>query len=63
MSMHEFENVVEESIRVLDRSKSKELDFRSLFYTLYDFQSWWDTGFTGFRVVDILLNGKIIHGI
>jgi|SRR3989339_1135665 len=61
MSMHEFENVVEESIRVLDRSKSKELDFRSLFYTLYDFQSWWDTGFTGFRVVDILLNRRYTY--
>ncbi len=54
MGMHEFEYVVEGSIKCLNKSKRDDLDYRSIFYTLYDFQKWWDTGSTEFRCIDIL---------
>lgn len=44
MGMHEIENLVKESINCLKKSHKKDLDFDSIAYTLYDFQSWWDTG-------------------
>ena len=57
MSMHEFEDLVEESIRILAASDLRDqLDVRSACWWLYDFQNHWDTGFTHFRVMDILLD-------
>jgi hypothetical protein len=62
MSMHEFEDLVEESVRVLASSKLRaELDLRSIYWWLYDFQNHWDTGFTHFRVMDSLLDARFIY--
>ncbi len=55
MGMHEFENVVEGSIRLLAREGADNLDLRSIVYALYKYQSQFDTGFTNFRLIDILL--------
>jgi hypothetical protein len=56
MSVHEFESLVEMSVQVLDADQGAEsAGLRSMFYHLYEFQHMWDTGFTQFRVMDMLL--------
>jgi hypothetical protein len=62
MSMHEFEDLVEETVRVLAGAANRDaLDLRSMFWRLYDFQNHWDTGFTHFRVMDILLEARFVY--
>jgi hypothetical protein len=62
MSMHEFEDLVEYSIRALASSTLADtLDVRSACWWLYDFQNHWDTGFTHFRVMDILLDFRFAY--
>lgn len=62
MSMHEFEDLVEASIRTLVISERREhLDLRSMFWRLYQFQNCWDTGFTHFRVMDLLLKYHFVY--
>jgi ankyrin repeat protein len=62
MSMHEIEDVVEASIRTLAENKGEHgLDLRAAFQTLYDFQDLHDTGFTNFRVMDLLLEAGYTH--
>jgi hypothetical protein len=60
--MHEFEDLVEESVRVLDKSVlNGQMDLRTFFWRLYEFQACWDTGFTHFRVIDILLKHRFVY--
>jgi len=60
--MHEFEDLVEESVKVLAASeRANQLDLRSMFWRLYDFQNHWDTGFTHFRVMDLLLQFRFVY--
>ncbi|RUO33086.1 hypothetical protein [Aliidiomarina soli] len=62
MSMHEFEDLVETSIRCLDQAGQHDsMELRTLFYNLYQFQEAWDTGFTHLRVLDILLKHKFVY--
>ena len=62
MSIHELEDLVEMSVRVLDSCQSDATsDRRSMFYHLYDFQGKWDTGFTHFRVMDILIAHRFVY--
>ena len=62
MSMHEFEDLVEYSIRALADSALRDLlDVRSVCWWLYDFQNHWDTGFTHFRVMDSLLDFRFAY--
>jgi len=62
MGMHEFEDVVEASIVVLDKNtNSYSLDMRSIFGTLYRFQEMWDTGNTYFRIIDILIKHRFMY--
>jgi len=56
MAMYEIEDVVEKSIRCLDKSSLPSMDIRDLIYNLYEFQKDWDAGFTNFRVPNILLS-------
>ncbi|MFD5552958.1 hypothetical protein ACFWIA_03860 [Streptomyces sp. NPDC127068] len=56
MSVHEIEDLVADSVRVLDRHASPgDPRVRSWFATLYRFQSGYDCSFTHFRVRDALL--------
>lgn len=56
MSEHGIEDLVEESIRLLDaRSEPGDPRVREWFATLYAFQDGYDCSFTRFRVLDILL--------
>ena len=62
MSMHEFEDLVESSIIILSKSKkAEEMDLRSVFYNLYGFQAWFDTGYTHFRLIDELLKHNFVY--
>ena len=63
MSMHEFEDVVEGSIRLLTTSHRSIEDLRCCYATLYHFQEEWDTGYTHFRVMDLLLSARYVYRI
>ena len=56
MSMHEFEDLVEASVHTLAHSqRHSRQELRALYWNLYNFEGWWDTGFTQRRVLDLLL--------
>ncbi len=59
MSMHEIEDLVESSVRIL--AARTDLDLRSLYWQLYEYQNHWDTGFTNFRVMDLLLQARYTY--
>ena len=63
MSMHEFEDLVEDTVRFLSSIPmwTGGLDLRSTFWDLYEFQSAWDTGFTHFRVLDLLVEQRFAY--
>lgn len=62
MSMHEIEDLVEGSIRVLDAHTSADDDrVRDAFAKLYAFQQEFDCGFTHLRVMDILLRRRFTY--
>jgi hypothetical protein len=63
MSMHEFEDVVEESIVLLAGSGLSPTDLRSRYWNLYEFQGRWDTKFTHFRVMEHLLSARYVYRI
>ncbi|MFE5856103.1 hypothetical protein ACFQ61_23245 [Streptomyces sp. NPDC056500] len=56
MSLHEIEDLVADSIRILDvHSESDDSRVRDWFAVLYRFQGEYDCSFTHFRVMEILL--------
>jgi len=59
MSMHEYEALVEQSVRTL--SKSGRRDLRDLYKSLYEFQGRYDTGYTQFRVIEHLLEARFLY--
>jgi hypothetical protein len=59
MSMHEIEALTEESIRLLDHIE--EVDHRSMFKCLYDFEGAFDTGLSRFSCMDILLKWRFAY--
>ncbi|GAA0396297.1 hypothetical protein GCM10009133_01730 [Cocleimonas flava] len=63
MSMHEIEGLVEDSIILLNQSKKKQQAKRELIYNLYRFQALFDTGFTHFRVKEILIETGYLYQI
>jgi len=61
MAMHEIESLVEMSVYCLDKSPQPSPDCRSLFYNLYCLQEQFDTGFTHFRVMDLLIKHRFVY--
>ncbi|MER6913584.1 hypothetical protein ABT354_18100 [Streptomyces sp. NPDC000594] len=62
MSLHEIEDLVAESVRVLDaRTGPDDPRVRGWFAALYTFQSGYDCSFTHFRVMDILLRRRYTY--
>ncbi|GAA3112161.1 hypothetical protein [Streptosporangium carneum] len=62
MSMHEIEDLVEGSVRVLDaRCPAGDPRARDWFGTLYRFQEGFDCSFTRFRVMDALLERRFTY--
>jgi len=60
MSMHEFEDLVEDSVRLLAATPG-QADLRSVFWNLYELQAAWDTGFTHFRVMELLVEHHFVY--
>lgn len=55
MGMYEIEGVVIDSVSCIDNNKDLKLqDKRNIIHSLYEFQKMFDTGYTYFRVYDIL---------
>ena len=63
MSMHDIEGVVEVSVYCIDESNLSLEKKRDLLYNLYKFQSEYDTGYTNFRVKDILLKNHYMFAL
>ena len=61
MSQHEYEDLVSYTIEVLDQVDKEALDLRSMIWNLYNFQNLFDTGFTHFRVLDILIKHRYVY--
>lgn len=62
MSAHEYELIVEQSVKFLDqRPNAPSFDLRSCFKSLYDFQSRYDTGYTHLRVVGPLVKHRFVY--
>ena len=62
MSMHEFEDLVEMSVKILDGCPAAaSRAMRSLLWHLYDFEAKWDTGFTHFRSREALIRHRFVY--
>jgi hypothetical protein len=62
MSMHEFEDLVEMSVETLAANEQhSQMLLRDLYWNLYEFQGWWDTGFTERRVMELLLQARYYY--
>jgi hypothetical protein len=64
MSMHEIEDLVESTVRLIAASApASGLDLRTLFWNLYNYQSGFDTGNTLFRVAPILVKHRYLYAL
>ena len=63
MSMHEIESLVEDSIRILEKTTKSIPEKRNLIYNLYNFQARYDTGYTHFRLAEILKKNQFLFSI
>jgi hypothetical protein len=61
MSQHEFEHLVEYSIRELATSGEPQQRLRSLYFNLFEYQNLFDTGFTHFRTMNELLAQRFVY--
>jgi hypothetical protein len=71
MSEHEYQDLIEMSIKLLAQSQNtlhqniqcqtRQLDLRDVFHTLYQFQNLFDAGKTYFRVMAILLKYRMFY--
>lgn len=61
MSMHEIEDIIEESLKLLYIEKPNNIDFRSAAYSLYRFQDQFDTGVTFLRLREILVESRYLY--
>ncbi|MGX2993376.1 hypothetical protein JNUCC64_03625 [Streptomyces sp. JNUCC 64] len=62
MSTHEIEDLVSDSVRVLDaRAEPEDPRVRDWFAALYGFQDGYDCSFTHFRVMDALLRRRYAY--
>lgn len=55
MSMHEVEDLIEQSIRLVNQSDQTAKQKRQLIWSLYDIQGMFDCSYTHFRLIDTLL--------
>ncbi len=61
MSMHEFEDLVEMSVRLLAQSGLSRQRLRSLYFNLFEFEARFDTSFTHFRTMKQLLAARFVY--
>ncbi|WP_197285488.1 hypothetical protein [Pedobacter sp. R20-19] len=64
MSMHEIEDLVEETTHLVDRSSNDGLiTKRDILFNLYRLEAFFDTSYTHFRVMDILVKNRFVYQI
>lgn len=64
MSMHLIEDLIEETVHLIDSADLQASRKRSILGNLLALQSWYfDTGYTHFRVMDILLRYRFVYKI
>ncbi|NTD99835.1 hypothetical protein G6M26_31245 [Agrobacterium tumefaciens] len=62
--MHEIEDLVEETTYLIDRSSNDDLiTKRDILFNLYRFEAFFDTSYTHFRVMDILVKHRFVYKI
>lgn len=62
MSMHQIEDLVEETVHLIDAADLSAHQKREIFSNLFALQSWYfDTSYTHFRVIDILLKYRFVY--
>ena len=61
MSYHQIEDIVEDSIRLVNKTTLSKPQKRDLIYNLYQFHDRFDTGYTRFRVLDILQENNYLY--
>ncbi|MCF2531630.1 hypothetical protein [Yinghuangia soli] len=62
MSLHEIEDMVADSVRLLDAHSAPDDDrVRDWYAALYEFQGQFDCSFTHFRVMDVLLRRRYAY--
>lgn len=62
MSMHEYEDLVEASVKTLINNKEDlKSDLRSMISALYTFQGQFDTGYTLFRLKNQLIENRYLY--
>lgn len=62
--MHEIEDLVEETTYLIDQSSNDELiTKRDLLFNLYRLEAFFDTSYTHFRVMDILVKNRFVYQI
>lgn len=64
MSMHRIEDLVEETVHLIDTADLPAWQKRSILSNLFTLQSWYfDAGYTHFRVMEILLRYRFVYKI
>lgn len=63
MSQHAIEGLIEDTVYLIDKAGLPGIDKRAYFRKLYRIQAFYDTGYTHFRVMDILLKHGFVHRI
>ncbi len=63
MSQHSIENLIEDSVYLINKSDLSASEKRNSIVNLYRFQAQFDTGYTHFRCIDILLKNKATYRI
>lgn len=61
MSMHEVEDIIEETVHLIDATVSTDAQKRSYLYNLYQLEYYFDTSYTQFRVMGILLKYHYVY--
>ncbi|RFZ94045.1 hypothetical protein D0C36_00335 [Mucilaginibacter conchicola] len=63
MSQHAIENLIEDTVHLIDKAKLTDTIKRQYLAGIYRIQALYDTGYTHFRVIDILLKYKFVYRI
>lgn len=63
MAQHAIEDLIEETVYLIDKADAPDQQKREWLASLYSVQSLYDTGYTHFRVIDILLKYRFVYRI
>lgn len=61
MAQHAIEDLIEETVYLIDKADAPDRQKRERLVSLYSVQALYDTGYTYFRVIDILLKYRFVY--